>query len=163
MAKFRASVDWALEPKEDFASGRYVRGHAVGFEHGPEIRGTASSHVVGTRWAEAGAADPEQMLAASLASCHMLSFLHVAREAGFVVTRYRDEAEGLLEKNAEGRYAVTRVALRPVIEWEGATPDQAKLDHLHHQAHETCFIANSVKTEVVIQDAPPQGELPRSG
>lgn len=163
MARFRASVDWALRPGEDFGSGRYGRGHAVAFEHGPQMRGTASAHVVGNRWAEDGAADPEQMLVAAISSCHMLSFLHVARLAGFAVAAYRDEAEGLMEKNAEGRIAVTRVALRPQIRWEGREPDKEELDRLHHAAHEACFIANSVKTEVVVesceQDAPPQGGL----
>jgi organic hydroperoxide reductase OsmC/OhrA len=155
MAAFRASLDWALQPGEDFAKGRYLRGHQVSFEHGPELRGTASAHVVGNKWAEAGAVDPEQMLVASLASCHMLTFLHVARTAGFVVTRYRDEAEGLLEKNAEGRMAVTRVTLRPQIAYEGQAPDAETLERLHHEAHEGCFIANSVKTEIVVD--PPAG------
>jgi organic hydroperoxide reductase OsmC/OhrA len=157
MASFRASVDWALAEDEDFRKGRYVRGHTVTFEPGPRVRGTASAHVVGAKWAEEGAVDPEQMLVASLSACHMLSFLHVAREAGFAVTRYRDDAEGLMEKNAEGRYAVTRVTLSPQIAWDGHAPDAAELDRLHHAAHETCFIANSVKTEVVVAgvDAPP--------
>ena len=152
MAHFRATVDWALQPGEDFAAGRYVRGHAVAFEAGPQIRGTASHHVVGTKWAEAGAADPEQMLVAALASCHMLSFLHVARLAGFAVASYRDTADGLMEKNPEGRIAITRVTLRPGIEWQGHAPDKATLDRLHHDAHEACFIANSVKTEVGVDN-----------
>ena len=151
MAHFRASVDWALQPGEDFAAGRYVRGHAVAFEAGAELRGTASHHVVGNKWAEAGAVDPEQMLVAAVVGCHMLSFLHVARLAGFVVERYRDTGEGLMETNAEGRIAITRVALRPQIEWGGAAPDAEQLAHLHHEAHEACFIANSVKTEVVVE------------
>ena len=153
MARFRAAVDWSLQDGEDFPKGRYVRGHAVAFEHGPQVRGTASAYVVGNRWAEAGAVDPEQMLVAAIAACHMLSFLHAAREAGFVVTRYRDEAEGLLEQNAEGNLAVTRVALRPAIDWQGDAPDAARLDALHHRAHEMCFIANSVKTEIVVDAA----------
>jgi organic hydroperoxide reductase OsmC/OhrA len=151
MALYRASVDWALQPGEDFPNGRYGRGHAVAFEQGPQVRGTASSHVVGNRWAEAGAVDPEQMLVASISACHMLSFLHVARLAGFVVTRYRDAAEGLMEKTPEGRIAITRVALRPAIDWEGRTPAPAELDHLHHEAHEACYIANSVRTEIVVE------------
>ena len=152
MARFRAVVDWSLATGEDFPKGRYLRGHSVGFENGPEVRGTASAHVVGNRWAEPGAVDPEQLLVGSLSACHMLTFLHVAREAGFVVTRYRDEAEGVLEKTAEGRLAVTRVTLRPQITYEGAAPDAATRDHLHHQAHEGCFIANSVKTEVLVEE-----------
>ena len=151
MASYRANVDWALKDGEDFPNGRYSRGHSVLFEPGPRVRGTASPHVVGAKWAEEGAVDPEQMLVASISACHMLSFLHVARLAGFVATRYRDAAEGLMEKNAEGRIAVTRVALRPQIDWQGPAPDQAQLDHLHHEAHEACFIANSVKTEIVVE------------
>ncbi len=151
MAPHRAMVDWALRDGEDFPKGRYVRGHAVAFEHGPEIRGTASAHVVGNRWAEPGAADPEQLLVAAIASCHMLSFLHAARESGFVVTHYRDEAEGLLQEDAEGRIAVTRVALRPRIAYAGETPDAPMVAQLHHRAHEMCFIANSVKTQIVVE------------
>jgi organic hydroperoxide reductase OsmC/OhrA len=158
MALHRAHCDWSLgaTPAEDFLKGRYPRGHHVGFEDGPQIRSTASAHVVGNKWSEPGAADPEQMLVSALSVCHMLSFLHVAREAGFVVERYRDAAEGHLEKNAEGRPAVTRVALRPVIDYRGAAPTQAEASRLHHAAHEACFIANSVKTEVVVE-APPAG------
>jgi organic hydroperoxide reductase OsmC/OhrA len=155
MATFRATVDWALQPGEDFPNGRYLRGHSVAFDQGPEIRGTASPHVVGNKWAEAGAVDPEQMLVASLSSCHMLTFLHLARLAGLVITRYRDEAEGMMEKNAEGRFAVTRVTLRPQITYEGRQPDAAERERLHHAAHEECFISNSVKTEVVVEEAQP--------
>ena len=153
MALYRAACDWSLgeAPPGDFLKGRYPRGHVVDFEDGPAIRGTASAHVVGNRWAERGAADPEQMLVASLSTCHMLSFLHVAREAGFVVARYRDAAEGLMEKTPEGRIAVTRVALRPVIDYAGPAPTPAEADRLHHAAHEACYIANSVKTEVVVE------------
>ena len=153
MATFRATLDWSLQDGEDFAKGRYVRGHSVAFDGGPTVRGTASAHVVGNKWAEAGAVDPEQMLVAAISACHMLSFLHAAREAGFAVTRYRDEAEGLMEKNAEGRFAVTRVALRPLIDWQGEAPDAARRDELHHRAHEMCFIANSVKTEIVVESS----------
>ncbi|MDB5467111.1 MAG: putative redox protein regulator of disulfide bond formation [Phenylobacterium sp.] len=153
MATYRATADWSLTASgEDFLKGRYSRGHSVSFEDGPEIPGTASHHVVGNKWAAPGAVDPEQMLVASLSTCHMLSFLHVAREAGLVVTRYRDEAEGVMEKNAEGRLAVTRVTLRPAIAYDGRQPTTAERDHLHHLAHETCFIANSVKTEVVVEE-----------
>lgn len=151
MAHYRATIDWALQDGEDFLNGRYMRGHSVLFEPGPRVRGTASPQVVGNKWAEEGAVDPEQMLVASISACHMLSFLHIARLAGYVVTRYRDDAEGLMEQNAEGRIAVTRVALRPAIDWDGRVPDKAELDHLHHQAHEACFIANSVRTEIVVE------------
>jgi len=150
VAAYRATIEWALKDGEDFPAGRYSRGHTVSFvEH--VVPATASPHIVG-KWAVPGAVDPEEMLVASLSNCHMLTFLHVARLAGFVVTHYRDAAEGVMEKNAEGRMAVTRVTLRPEITYAGKRPTDAERDHLHHQAHEECFIANSVKTEVVVEE-----------
>jgi organic hydroperoxide reductase OsmC/OhrA len=152
MATYRASLDWSLqEPGEDFLKGRYRRAHEVGFAE-QRLRGTASAHVIGNKWAAPGGVDPEEMLVASLAQCHMLTFLHVAREAGFVVTRYADDAEGVMEKNAEGRLAVTHVTLRPQIAYEGRGPTAAERDRLHHEAHERCFIANSVKAQVTVEE-----------
>jgi len=91
------------------------------------------------------------MLVAALSSCHMLSFLHLARVAGFAVAAYDDHAEGVTEEIAPGRVGVSKVALRPKIEWAGAAPKPEELDRLHHQAHEICFIANSVKTQVTVE------------
>jgi organic hydroperoxide reductase OsmC/OhrA len=96
------------------------------------------------------AVDPEEMLVATLSNCHMLSFLHVARLAGFTLAAYRDHAEGMMEEIAPGKQAITEVVLHPQIEWIGEAPEKAKLDHLHHEAHEVCFIANSVKTKVTV-------------
>jgi organic hydroperoxide reductase OsmC/OhrA len=96
------------------------------------------------------AVDPEEMLIAALSTCHMMSFLHVARLAGFVAATYRDHAEGVMETISAGKQAITKVVLHPAIEWTGSVPDPAKLDEMHHEAHETCFIANSVKTIVTI-------------
>ena len=106
---------------------------------------------MGAKWAESGAVDPEQMLVASASACHMLSFLHAARLAGFVVTSYRDQAEGLMEQNSQGRIVITRITLRPQIAWDGPAPDAAQLDRLHHEAHEACYIANSVNTEILVE------------
>lgn len=150
MATYRATVDWKLAKGEDFPAGRYSRGHAIAFEGGVLLPGTASRHVVGNKWSVDGAVDPEQMLVASLSACHMLVFLHRARLEGFTVTAYADAAEGVMSEIAPGRQAVTRVTLRPQIEWAGAAPDAETLERLHHEAHEECFIANSVKTEVVV-------------
>jgi len=153
MAEYRATIDWALAPSDDFEKGRYSRAHTVAFsEH--VVPGTASHHVVG-KWAAPGAVDPEEMLVGSLSACHMLTFLHMARLGGFVITRYRDAAVGVMEKDAEGRMAVTRVTLRPEITYEGRRPTEAERDHLHHQAHEECFIANSVKTEIAVEEVEP--------
>lgn len=90
------------------------------------------------------------MFVAALSNCHMLTFLHKARLAGFVATSYRDHASGTMEEIAPGRLAVTKVTLKPQIEWDGAAPDAEQLAELHHQAHEECFIANSVKTQVTV-------------
>jgi organic hydroperoxide reductase OsmC/OhrA len=90
------------------------------------------------------------MLVAALSTCHMLSFLHVARLAGFAIAAYRDQAEGVMEDIAPGKQAVTKVQLHPRIEWAGPAPDEEKLKHMHHEAHETCFIANSVRTLVTV-------------
>lgn len=152
MAKHRATIDWSLAaPGEDFLKGRYPRGHAVRFGSGVEAPGTASRHVVGNKWAAPNAVDPEEMLVAALSQCHMLTFLHVAREAGYVVAAYRDAAEGVMEEIAPGRMAVTKVWLRPEIRYEGRAPAAHEAERLHHAAHEACFIANSVKTEVVVE------------
>ncbi|MDZ4370269.1 MAG: OsmC family protein [Phenylobacterium sp.] len=152
MATYRATIEWALqESSEDFLKGRYGRAHTIRFaEH--VVPATASRHVVG-KWAAPGAVDPEEMFVAALSNCHMLTFLHRARLAGFTVVRYRDAAEGVMEKIEGDRMAVTRVTLHPEITYEGRRPTAEESAHLHHEAHEECFIANSVKTEVVVEEA----------
>ncbi|MFN3521562.1 MAG: OsmC family protein [Phenylobacterium sp.] len=152
MARYTATTDWSLKPGEDFLKGRYSRGHTLSFDGGVEVPASASPHVVG-KWAVEAAVDPEEMLVAALSNCHMLTFLHKARLAGFLVAAYRDEAYGVMEEIAPGRMAVTKVVLRPQVTYDGAAPDQAQRDALHHAAHEECFIANSVKTEVSVEDA----------
>jgi organic hydroperoxide reductase OsmC/OhrA len=149
MALYTADVVWTLKDGENFLTGRYSRGHTIGFDGGATIAASASPHVVG-KWAVEAAIDPEEMLVAALSNCHMLSFLHVARLAGFVAATYRDHAEGVMETIAPGKQAMTKVVLHPKIEWTGTVPDKDKLDHMHHEAHEACFIANSVKTEVTV-------------
>ena len=150
MAKYTAVVRWALGSGEDFPKGRYGRGHTVSFDGGAVISASASPHVVG-KWAVEAAVDPEEMLVAALSSCHMLSFLHVARLAGFTVTAYDDHADGTMEEITPGRQAITRVVLHPEIVWAGSIPKAEQLTRMHHEAHESCFIANSVKTQVTIE------------
>ena len=149
MAKYIAQVSWTLQNGEDFRNGRYSRGHTIGFDGGTTVPGSASPHVVG-KWAVQSAVDPEEMLVAAISSCHMLSFLHVARLADFTVASYRDDAEGTMQEIAPGKQAITAVVLHPNIDWTGEAPDQAKLEQMHHEAHEACFIANSVKTQISV-------------
>ena len=152
MATYRATSDWSLEAGADFANGRYSRGHSVTFGSGFEAPGTASPHVVGNKWAVAGAVDPEEMLVGAINTCHMLSFLHIAREAGFVVTAYRDEAVGEMTKREDGEMWVSKVTLRPQVAYDGRAPTAAESAAMHEKAHHICFIANSVKTEIVVEE-----------
>ncbi len=96
------------------------------------------------------AVDPEEAFVAALSACHMLWFLHIAREEGFTVTSYRDDAEGVMARNANGKLAMTNVTLRPYIVFKDNHPDEATVEHLHHRAHDECYIANSVRTEVSV-------------
>jgi organic hydroperoxide reductase OsmC/OhrA len=152
MSTHTAELSWAQDEGDHFTLGRYTRVHEIAFDGGTTIQGSASPTVVREPFSSAMAVDPEEMFVASLASCHMLWFLDLARRAGLEIFSYRDNPEGLLEKNAEGRMAITRVTLRPQIEMKG---DASKLADLHHQAHEACFIANSVRTEVSVEPHDP--------
>ncbi len=152
MARYVATIDWSLTAEPgDFLKGRYSRAHTVEFDGGVTIPGSPAPSVVPVPWSDPSAVDPEELLVAALSNCHMLTFLHKAREAGFVVASYRDEAEGVMRKTAEGKIALTKVTLRPHIVFIDNGPDGAELDALHHAAHEDCFIASSVKTEVVVE------------
>jgi organic hydroperoxide reductase OsmC/OhrA len=150
LSTYRASIDWTLEG--DFASRRYSRVHRIGFEAGLSVPGTAGPANINPRYGRADAMDPEQAFVASLAACHMLWFLDIAARAGFVCESYADEAEGVLETGPEGKEMMTRVVLRPkAVFAEGKAPAPEELARLHHEAHDACFIANSVKSEVAIE------------
>jgi len=150
MATHTATVRWAASPGEDYAKGQYSRAHEWRFDGGAVVRASASPHIVPAPWSDAGGVDPEEAFVASLSSCHMLFFLDFARRAGMVVASYEDEAEGVMEKGPDGRVRITKVTLRPRIVFDDE-PDAATLDDLHHKAHEACFIANSVTSEVVVE------------
>ena len=151
MAKHYATIRWFASPGEDFAKGQYSRAHSWNFDGLTNVAASASPHIVPMPWANPNAVDPEEAFVASVASCHMLFFLDFARRAGVVVTSYEDEAEGVMEKGSDGKTRITRVTLRPKIAFGGETPDPATLDQLHHKAHEACFIANSITSEIMIE------------
>lgn len=151
MATHNATIRWFASPGEDFAKGRYSRAHSWSFDGGTIVPASASPHIVPMPWADAAAVDPEEAFVASLSSCHMLFFLDFARRAGVIVISYEDEADGVMEKGADGRVRITKVTLRPQIVFGGDVPDAAAIDALHHKAHEACFIANSVTAEIVIE------------
>jgi organic hydroperoxide reductase OsmC/OhrA len=149
VGEYCATVEWAGEG--DFAANRYSRAHHWRFDGGAEVPASASPQVVPLPFSDPAGVDPEEALIASASSCHMLWFLHLARDAGLVVTRYRDEAVGHMGKDENGRTAFTRIVLRPRIRFSGAAPDAQNLARLHHAAHEACFIANTLRCEIVVE------------
>jgi organic hydroperoxide reductase OsmC/OhrA len=151
MSTYTATIRWARKDDGDFTKGQYSRAHEWVFDGGVTVPASPSPHVVPAPWSDLNAVDPEEAFVASLSSCHMLFFVDFARRAGFVVDSYVDEAEGVLEKRADGKIAMTRVTLHPHITWSGDAPDEATIADLHHRAHEACFIANSVTTKVTVE------------
>ena len=151
MSTYTATIRWIRTGDGDFTKGQYSRAHQWAFDGGALVPASASPHIVPAPWSNEAGVDPEEAFIASLASCHMLFFVDFARRAGFVLDDYIDEAEGVLEQRADGKLAMTRVTLRPRLTWHGDAPDAAAIADLHHRAHEACFIANSVTTEVTVQ------------
>ena len=153
MSTYTATIRWSAKSGEDYRKGQYSREHEWTFDGGAVVPASASPHIVPAPWSDAAGVDPEEAFVASLSSCHMLFFLDFARRAGFAMSSYVDEADGVLGKLADGRMAMTKVTLRPRVEWDGDAPDDAALADLHHRAHTACFIANSVTSEVVVETA----------
>jgi organic hydroperoxide reductase OsmC/OhrA len=150
MHRYEARIAWQREGAE-FTHQRYSRGHAWMFDGGVTVPASSSPLSVPLPYSIAAAVDPEEALVAATSSCHMLWFLALAARQGFVVDRYVDDAFGVMERNAAGRQMITRITLRPAIDFGGDTaPTAAQLEALHHRAHEECYIANSIKSEIVV-------------
>lgn len=148
MSEHTVTITWHRQTA-DFLDDRYSRAHLWTFDGGLEVAASSSPHVVPVPLSDASAVDPEEAFVASLSSCHMLWFLSIARKRGFVVDSYRDTAVGHLGKDANGKLAITEVILRPEVKFgDDKRADAAQLDSLHHAAHASCFIANSVRTDV---------------
>ncbi len=149
--EYAATVAWQRAADAKFTDNRYSRAHQWRFDGGTVVPASSSPAVVPLPMSDAAAVDPEEAFVASLSSCHMLWFLDLARHAGHVVTAYEDEADGSLDKCADGKVRITRVTLRPRISFAGPQPDAAAMDALHHEAHDRCFIANSITAEVSVE------------
>jgi len=147
MSQYKVLITWRRNGAA-FTDKRYSREHAWSFDGGIEIRASASPHVVPLPFSVEEAVDPEEAFVAALASCHMLSFLFVAAKQGFVVESYQDEAIGVLARNPDGKLAMTEVTLYPTLVFAGKRPSADQHNAMHHEAHEECFIASSVKTDV---------------
>jgi organic hydroperoxide reductase OsmC/OhrA len=151
MSKHTATVRWDREGAV-FVDNQYSRGHFLEFDGGARVRASASPANVRTPFCDPAGVDPEEAFVASISSCHMLWFLSIAAKRGFLVETYVDEAEGEMGPNAEGRIAVKRVTLRPAVRFGGSpAPTGADIDSMHHEAHDECYIANSVTTEIVCE------------
>src|SRR5215468_4150584 len=152
MSEHRATIEWAGGATAgDFLKLRFTREHRWTFDGGVEVVASASPSVVPAPWSNPRGVDPEEAYVASISSCHMLTFLFVAAKAGFAVASYRDEAVGVMTKTPAGVAWVSRVTLSPRITYAGdRQPTAEELAKLHHAAHEGCFIASSVKTEIVV-------------
>jgi len=151
MSTYTATVVWARAAGAVFKDNKYSRAHQWRFDGGTVVPASSSPKVVPPPLSKEEAVDPEEAFIASLSSCHLLFFLFYAAKAGFVIDHYEDEATGEIGKNVQGAAAMLKVHLRPKIAWAERTPSADELDELHHRAHESCYIANSVKTEVVVE------------
>lgn len=147
MSEHKAVIRWE-RGTDAFAGYKYSRGHSWHFDEGVVVPASAAPSSIRAPWSVEAAVDPEEGLVAALSSCHMLWFLAGAAKAGYIVDRYEDPAVGTMAKNPEGKVAVTLVTLRPRVAFNGKVPSAEEHAALHHEAHELCNIANSVKSEV---------------
>ena len=151
MSEHHAQLSWS-RGDQAFTDNRYSRRHAWTFDGGAVVAGSAAPSVVPVPLSDPAAVDPEEALVAATSSCHLLWFLGIAAKRGFRVDSYADDAVGTLGKDAAGRIAVTRVTLRPRVVFSGdRLPTEEVHRALHHEAHERCFIANSLRSEIVCE------------
>ncbi len=151
MHTYTATVLWTRAADAPFKDNKYSRAHEWRFDGGTVVPASSSPLSVRVPMSNPAAVDPEEALVAALSSCHMLFFLSYAAAAGLVIDRYEDDAVGDMGKNAKGATAIVKVTLRPKITWLGTPPSAEQLDKLHHRSHDSCYIANSVSAEVVVE------------
>jgi organic hydroperoxide reductase OsmC/OhrA len=149
MSEHKATVRWSLTDG-DFLKGRYSRVHAWILDGGAAIAASPSPSVVPVPYSDPALIDPEEAFVASIASCHMLTFLFLASKQGFVIHSYQDDAVGTMTKNEQGVPWVSSVVLHPHIHYDGTAPTAEQEAKLHDAAHHGCFIANSVKTTITV-------------
>jgi len=146
ISEHRLSLNWQRKC-DNFTYQEINRDHVIRTESGHEIQGSAAPQYMG----DSGLVNPEETLVAAISACHMLTFLVVAAKRKFVVEKYSDDAVGVLEKNTDGKMAITRVTLSPDIVFSDLAPNNGELDQLHRMAHTGCFIANSVNCEITVE------------
>jgi organic hydroperoxide reductase OsmC/OhrA len=151
MSTYTAEISWKNDAPDTFTKNRYTRGHTWSFDGGVDVPASSSPHSVRVPFSIEAAVDPEEALVAAASSCHMLTFLWVAATKGFVIDSYEDNAIGEMT-GIGGKQWVSKITLDPQIKWTGETiPSLDEIAEMHHAAHEGCYIANSIKSEVVVK------------
>lgn len=152
MSTYFAQINWSKSDDEVYIDNKYSRGHTWSFDGGVTVPASSSPHVVPLPYSVEANVDPEEAFIASISSCHMLFFLSIAAKNKLVIESYEDKAEGIMEKDTQGNISITKVTLKPKVVFAAHTqPAYELLEKIHHQAHQQCFIANSVKAEIVTE------------
>jgi organic hydroperoxide reductase OsmC/OhrA len=152
MSEYKVKITWHRQIDEEFVQSKYSRGHEWSFDGGTTIPASSSPHIVPLPYSVEANVDPEEAFVAALSSCHMLLFLSIAAKRRFVVDTYIDNAVGIMEQDENGRFSISKVVLRPEIVFSGdKQPSKEQVKKMHHQSHTQCFIANSVKTNVITE------------
>src|ERR1700722_4268753 len=154
MSEYSADIVWYRGAAEAFVDARYSRAHEWRFDGGVVVPASSAVASVPLPYSKTENVDPEEALVAAASSCHMLSFLYTAARARFIVDAYEDHALGTLSADERGRKSITRIVLNPKVRFSGArAPDAAAVERMHHEAHEQCYIANSLRSEIVVAGA----------
>ena len=152
MSEYFAKINWIRGNNDPYIDNKYSRAHQWTFDGGVTIPASSSPHIVPLPYSVEANVDPEEAFVASISSCHMLMFLAIAAKRRYVVDSYVDDAIGLMEKASDNKISMTKVRLRPHVQFSGdKKPTMEQLEKMHHQSHQECFIANSVKTEIVTE------------
>jgi len=152
MSTYTAKITWKSDSAEAFEKNRYTRGHEWSFDGGTTVPASSSPHSVRVPYSVEAAVDPEEALVAAASSCHMLSFLWVVSKQGFNAATYEDNAVGEMTSTDEGKQWISKITLNPHIIWSGdKIPTAEELAAMHHEAHEVCYIANTIKSEVIVK------------
>ena len=155
MSTYTVTITWRSDSPDTFTRNQYTRGHSWEFDGGVTVPASSSPHSVRVPFSVEAAVDPEEALVASASSCHMLSFLWVVSKNGFIIDSYEDNAVGEMTTGEDGKQWISKITLDPHIVWSGhKVPTADELAHMHHEAHEVCYIANSIKSEIVVLSEP---------
>jgi organic hydroperoxide reductase OsmC/OhrA len=151
VSEYSADVIWRRSAGEAFIDSRYSRAHEWRFDGGVVVPASSAAASVPLPYSKSENVDPEEALLAATSACHMLWFLSLAARSRFVVDAYEDHALGTMAADERGRKSITRIVLRPKVRFSGARPpDAAGVEQLHHEAHEQCYVANSLRSEITV-------------